>query len=67
MGYGPDLDALYRRCAFFVDRILKGSKPANLPVELPTKYWLGINLKVAKALGLLVPPTILSRADELIE
>jgi len=67
LSYGADLRDLYRRSAFFVDRIFRGAKPADLPVEQPTKYELVINLKTAKALGIIVPPTLLTRADEVIE
>jgi putative ABC transport system substrate-binding protein len=67
MSYGPDLADSYRRAAVYIDRILKGAKPSELPVEQPNRYYLLVNLKTAKALGLTIPQSLLLRADEVIQ
>ncbi len=67
MSYGADLIEIHRRAGGFVDRILRGGKPSEMPVEEPTKFELVINLKTAKALGLTIPPSLLQRADQVIE
>src|SRR5262249_13518768 len=67
MAYGPDLAALWRRAVVYVDRILRGATPAELPIEQPTKFELVINVKTAKALGLTIPPGLLARADQVLE
>jgi putative ABC transport system substrate-binding protein len=66
MTYGPDEGVIFRRAAYYVDRILKGTKPADLPVEWPIKFELVLNLKTAKALGLTIPPSLLFQADEVM-
>ena len=67
MSYGPNFPDMYRRAAELVDKLLRGAKPGDIPVELPTKFDLVVNLTTAKALGLTMPPTILALADEVIE
>ena len=67
MSYGPNIPALFRRAAEYVDKILRGAKPADLPVEQPTSFEIVVNLRAASTLGLTVPPSLLARADEVIE
>ena len=67
MGYGPDLTDLFRRAANYVDRILKGTSPADLPIQRPTVFELAVNLKTAKILRLTIPPSVLGRADKIVK
>jgi putative ABC transport system substrate-binding protein len=67
LGYGVDLDAQYGEAATYIDRILRGTRPSDLPVQMPTKFVLAINLKTDKALGIVIPPSLLALADEVVE
>ena len=67
LSYGPDVEAIFRQCTGYVDKILRGAKPSDLPIQQPTKIDLIVNLKIAKTLGITIPPSILARADEVIE
>jgi ABC-type uncharacterized transport system substrate-binding protein len=67
MSYGPDQPAYFKRLAIYIDKILKGAKPADLPIEQPTKFDFVINLKTAKVIGLTLPPSLVARADQVIE
>jgi putative ABC transport system substrate-binding protein len=67
LGYGPNLAELFRQAARYVDRVVKGARPADLPIERPSRFQLLVNLKTAKALGLTIPPSLLQRADQVIE
>jgi putative ABC transport system substrate-binding protein len=67
IAYAPNLPRLFRRSAVFVDRILRGARPADIPIEQPTTFELRVNLKTAKALGLTIPPSLLARADQVVE
>jgi putative ABC transport system substrate-binding protein len=67
LGYGPNLAELYRQAAKYADRVIKGARPADLPIERPSKFELIVNLKTARALGLTIPPSLLARADKVVE
>ncbi len=67
MSYGPDIAQLFKHTALFIDRVIKGARPAQIPIERPTHFYFVINLKTARALGLTIPPAILARADQVVE